>query len=653
MPRPFSREKEKQILRRIWDLHYHASIAKEIYMQQYQASMKLYYDSVLTEHEKRLIQSRGQSDVSVNFLRILLKDLQAFLTSSQPQWQAYAARDSALRKSKLSNAVLGHNWRASKAYLQVSDIIKRGVVAGIGLFSNYIDYQYNNGEGAVKIKSIPFEYFYPDWRSQDPLYEDMSFQQVAYTVTQQTAIRMFPDRAQDIIKLSAEPHNYDTLFREGTLTLGQFPDPTEITRVRIISHYQLEEQDVYELEDMVTGERFRMNENPDIPTYLGISVNKITIPTLTKYDCIYGSGDDDGIIVDVTRFPFSDFLITPFIDEWTGNPYGLGEAYFLEKYQKYIDKMLRVALQNEQWNSNPGVFIPKNSVDNIAEFEKKALLPGFTLEVDMEYGTPVFKQGGASNNGLFNIMQFMIQSMRSSMGNMFTPEMSKGNAKEAQLLIQQGLQHGSMIFRNFQASLEKAGSVNLKLSKFFYKEPMLLKFLDERKRPTAVAINVPQFNEETGEEEIVTLEDIETDVHISIKSMSPSQGAEMAEKITAVMPYASPEVLDILFLELSKALELDPDTIDEMEARLQILPQLMQQMQAMQQTVEQLQKENEALQDQVFTADRKAVRSEYAAELEKQVNKFKTELNSLKTIYQNILKVKQQKGATNGTTQSR
>ena len=651
MPRPFKRKEEEKLLLKIWDLHFNADQARTPSLQQTQASMRLYYDQTLTDKEKQIVHERGQSDISVNFLRSLLRDLQAFMTSNQPQWTAFATGSEKYRKSKLSNALLSHNWRISDGYLWIVDIIKRGVVPGVGLFSNYIDYASDNGLGDVKFKSMQQEYFYGDWRSKHPLYKDMSFQQVAFTITMETALKLVDkDSQDDVKKLYTEPYNYDTLFRENTLTYGEYPDPQQLDRVRYLTHYQIEERDVWELTDLVKGEKFRFDENPDVPMPFAVDSKKITIPTLTKYDCLYGMGEDDGIIFDVTHFPFDDFLIVPFIDEWTGNPYGLGEAYFLEKLQKYADKMLRVGLQHEQWNSNPGVFIPEDSVQNKREFEKNVLVPGFVEEIDMENGVPIFKNTGGNSTGFFNIMEYVVGAMRSSMGNMFHPGLTKGNAKEDALLIQQGFEHGNMLFRNFQSSFQHSAKVALELSKYHYREPTLLKFIDERKRPSTLLVN-KNFENEEGTTEAYFIEDVETDVALSIKSMTPTNNVDTVEKITAVLPFAPPQTLPLLFIELVKAMELDPDIVDEMEAQTQLLPQMMQQMEQLQQTAENLQADNKQLESQVFTADRKATRASYDAELQKQVDKFKTQMAALKEMFQQSLNMQKQLAAkTNSNT---
>lgn len=643
MPRPIkNREEEKKLLNKIWETHFWAKNARDQeFMPRYQNAMRIYMDQTIDEDERQLIYERGQTDVSVNFLRFFLRKMQAFMTANQPQWIVFGSIFERIRSAYLANAVLGHTWRLSKGYLQVVDILKNGTVGGLGLFSNFIDYKSRNGLGDVKWRSLPIQYYYPDWRSQDQIGDDMSFQQIAFTVTLATAIMAAEDRKNELMSLETVPDNYDTLFQEGALTYGEFPDPETVHRIRRLVHYQVEEGNVWELKDMIPDingnvRTFRMNDEPDLPLPYAVEVKKLSVPRLVKYDCFYGMGEDDGIIFDKTIFSFSDFLIKHFVDEYTGNPYPVGEAYFLEKLQKYIDKSLRVALQHEQFNSNPGVFVPSGSIDNLAEFEKRVMFPGFVEEFDAEYGHPWFKQSTPGQSGFFQFSQFIIDAMRQGVGNMFDPTKARGNATEDALLRDYGQEEGDMIFRNFEAALEESAVTQLKLAKYHYTTPMLLKFLDERRRPQLVPVN-KRFVNEQGQLDGYYLRDIDTDLVVATKSYAPSHKFVQAERIQRAMQFAPPQVLDLLFTEWVKAMELDPEIIDNVEARMQIIPQLQQQLQLMEQTINELLKKNKQLESQVWTADRKAVRAGYDSELANVVDKFKNSVRAIQKIYENQL----------------
>src|SRR3990170_2599094 len=449
MPKPIKNDKEeKKLLKLIWETHFWSKQARDQeFMPRFQHAMRMYMDQTIDSDELQIIYERGQTDVSVNYLRFFLRKMQAYMTANQPQWVVFGSIFDRVKSAYLANAYLNHNWRISKGYLQVVDILKNMTVGGLGLASNFIDYKAREGKGDVRWRSLPVQYYYPDWRSQDQLQDDASFQQVAFTVTLESAIRIAPDREKELRMLETVPDNYDTLFQEGALTYT-------------------------------------------------VDIRELSVPRLVKYDCFYGMGEEDGIIFDKTMFPFPDFLIKPFINEFTGNPFPAGEAYFLEKLQKYIDKSLRIALQHEQWNSNPGVFLPEGAVDDIAAFEKKVMWPGFVQTYNAEEGNPFFKQGVAGQTGFYKIVEFMIESMRQGVGNMFNPGMAKGNATEDQLLKEYGQEEGDMLFRNFEVALESNAVAALKLGKYHYTEPMLLKFIDRQKHPQVIPVNKTFVNEE-------------------------------------------------------------------------------------------------------------------------------------------------------------
>jgi hypothetical protein len=660
MPKPFKKEKENHILKKIWHSHYWSRMSRDSnFMPRYQAAMRYYYDQTLTDEDVQILRNRGQSDVSINWLRILLKQMQSFMTANRPQWGAFGIGHNDTRSAKLSDAVLATSWRSSYGYLQISDIIKKAVVGGVGLLSSYIDYRADNGAGEIKFMSLPIQFFYGDWRTMNPMYDDMSFQQVSYTIDIATAIGMSPDRKNDILKLSTVRHNYDTLFQEGNIVFGQHPDPYELDRVRYLTHYQIESDLIWEITDLTEdesrGNKYYLNDEPNFPLPYAMDIKRVDRPRLVKYDCFYGSGEDDGIIFNTTRFPFDKFMIKPFIDEFMENAYGVGEAYFLEKLNNYLNKSLRIALQHEMWNSNPGVFIPKGSIQDKKGFEERVLWPGFVEEYEAEFGNPFFKSGVAGQTGFYNTMNIALDAMRNMTGNMFRPEMAKGNATEDQLLKSMGQEHGDDLFRSFETALEESAKTQLMLAKHHYDFPKMLRYIDKRKRPASMLVN-RGFVDENGEMQQFYISEMDIDVAVATKSYAPTQKMVNVRMLTEAMNRAPQNVQDILFLELMKAMEIDPEITDEIEARFEMLPKLLQQMEQMGQALEQMQKENKQLESQVFTADRKAIRADYGAELDSMVSNFKANMRAIQKIYQdklnnNLQQVKQSENQ-NGKTRT-
>ncbi len=630
---PLTKEQERKTLIRIWQNHFDAKQARDAnFMPQYQAAMKIYMDQTITQEERQLIYERGQSDVTLNWLRILLRDMRSYMSANKPQWGAFGVRDIDSKAAKLNDAILGHIWRTSKGYLQIVDLIKKGVVGGLGLFSAYIDYRADRGLGEVKWRSIPIQYFYGDWRSQDQMFDDMAFQQIALTLTMNTARGIVPkDRHKELANLSTVPYDYDTLFKEGNVTYGEYPDPNELTRVRYIQDYRIEEKPVWELTDLSdpTGKSvFRLDENPDVPLPYAIDIKKLDLPTLVKYDCIYGMGEDHGIVFQVTKYPFDKFLIKPFINEFSENPFPVGEAYFLDRLQKYIDKSLRVALQHEQFAANPGVFVPKGSIDDLEKFERKVNFPGFVEEYDAEYGRPEFKHSQLSNSGFYNFFNLGLETMKAATGNQFTSKDATGSSLSDQQAIQAGQSHGDDLFRAFEATLEDAGEAALILAKHHYDYPKQLLFIDKRKRPATLQVN-QSFENDDGELDGYYMKEVDRHVAIITKSYTPSNKFMNQRIIAEAMSRAPANVQDILFVELVKAMELDPEVIDEIEARTQILPQLMQQMEQAGQAIEELQTELKQKDDQIFSADRKVKRAEFDAQLEILLKSLKADLKTI------------------------
>jgi hypothetical protein len=643
MPTNLTKRQEEDTLRRIWDAHFWSRQSRDNnFMPRYRAAMRSYYDQTLDERNQRLIMDRGQSTISINWLRILLRKMQAYMTANQPQWTAFGVNDDDTRSAKLVSAILGHGWRISKGYLQIVDMLKKGLVGGLGLWSCYIDYKADGGLGEVKWRSLPIQFFYPDWRSMDQMYDDMSFQQISFTVDLATAVAMLPKKYHKKLKeLSTVADVYDTLIQEGAIVYGQHPDPYEMTRVRLLTHYQLEERPLWELKDLSDGSVYYVDNKPDLPLPYAVDIKRRDIPSLAKYDCVYGMGEDDGLIYNVEYFPYDKFLMKPFINEFTENPYGIGEAYFLNKLQQYVDKSLRVALQHEMWGSNPGVFLPQG-ISNRPKVEKDIVAPGFVIEMDMDDGKrPYFKQSTPGQSGFYNIMNIALDAMQQSTGNMFKPEMARGNATEDQLLKMQGQEQGDALFRQFESTLENGAEAYTMMARKHYTHPKLLKFVDKTKRPAVLQVNRPFINAE-GEVDGYYIKEVGIDIVMATKSYAPNEKFLKARQITEAMNRAPAEALDILFIELIKAMELDPEIVEEVQLRVELVPKLLEKMQQMSNSLEQMQSQNQTLQGQVFTADRKAVRATYEAELATLVKRFKSDMQAATKIWKARLDANEQ-----------
>jgi len=76
MPKPFNRKKEAKLLNDFWQFHHYSRMSRDSqFMPRYQAAMRYYYDQTLTDEDIQILRNRGQSDVSINWLRILLRQI--------------------------------------------------------------------------------------------------------------------------------------------------------------------------------------------------------------------------------------------------------------------------------------------------------------------------------------------------------------------------------------------------------------------------------------------------------------------------------------------------------------------------------------------------------------------------------------------------
>lgn len=639
--------KEEKIVERVYDDFHYSAIARRNSMEQYVNAFKMYFNETISENEKAIIYNTKQSEVSLNYLRWFLRQLQAFLTANQPTWHAFAIGSDDNRKSQMARAVLSHTWRISKGYLRIAELIKRGIVGGVGLFSSFIDYRMDDGLGEVVWQALPLQYFYGDWRSQDELYEDMEFQQISMLITLSAARKFVPkSKWGQLARLVTADDEYAQLFSTTDFAVGEMDEPYSSSKVRIISDFRLEEADYWEVKDMVSDEVFSFESSPDFHLPAFFEKKKRSGRKLVRRDVIT-SGRGDGIVGRIQSFPSVDeFLCKPFIDERTGNMYGLGEAYFVVSLQKYIDKALRVALQHESLAANPGILIPKGSIEDRQGFMERVREPGFVEEFEAEYGQPYFKQPSPASSAFFQIYDLMLNAMRNAIPSSFgpgqgDPGQTHGNYREAALLKDSGQQQASLIYRSFEATLEAQGRATLKLAKGHYNYPKLFKFIDiSRRRPATMLVNRAFVNEQNMID-AYSIDDIEHDVAIGTRSWAPTDRYMNIEVIERLIGSAPPEAVPLLFRHLAKYLELDPEMLDELDVLLDTVPKLLEQLQQLQQALQQAESEKKKLTGQVFTADRKALRADAEATLKKQVDKFVNELEKVKNEHKLNLKQKE------------
>lgn len=194
-----------------------------------------------TTTQERELKRKKQSPVVVNVIYPAIEQIKAAMTSNDPRFSAAGREGSDIKVASLFADILSYIWYHSNGKSHLKRVIDDYLVAGIGVWSAYVDPNADNGKGEVCFQSIDPLHVYTDPNAQDLFCRDAAHIMIARIYTKPALLHCYP-QYRDLIE-RAQPTLSDH-FQPASLTVSEQADgggskPTEAihTKYWVIDRY--------------------------------------------------------------------------------------------------------------------------------------------------------------------------------------------------------------------------------------------------------------------------------------------------------------------------------------------------------------------------------------------------------------------------------
>jgi len=596
------------------------------FIQRYRVAFKYYFGFQLEEEDKQILEENKMDEYIDNQVRPYLRQLQSFLTAKKPNFLIHAVGSDDRLARDITKGLFTMIYKHSYGYTQVYRGIRSGVIGGLGLLYARIDKTLNYGKGHVVFEhKNPLQVLLDPFKNH-PVFDNMKYQIVFDKLRMSEVLDLYDDLKSDDIKdFSVEGADEDDyVFSEDGLTYG-FINAVDNNEdfIYLGKYYYKERVETWKAENLVNGEVVFFDEDPveEIP---GWQVEETTKKVLKEVHFV-----SDGIrstnikIIAEEEYDIDTFLLSPFMDEDTENPYGVGESFFITDYNKFLSKAYRVILDYADLSANPGLFVQKT--DDVPEIEEKMKQRRFVAQVKDPNNIKDYRPS-AVPDVFYNIFQSLDSRIKHQVGlyapNMGDPTGNKGNYSETLTTAENGMERTRVISRAFEVCMQHLGGILFKLCQIHYDNRFTLSFIDDdTKEQKSLDINSFQKDNENNIVRDIRLKKLNRDIVIEEGSYMPTNKVAQAAMLKELLPLADETTRSILMKKILDGLGIETSTFNEIEKVTSLIPQLQSQMNQMAEQIKGLEGENESLKNQLFTADRRVLKAQAETEIEKQKQK--------------------------------
>lgn len=311
---------------------------------------------------------RGQYTLTINKIRKAVKGMLGIFAATQPKYKVVAAEGSHENVAALTNKLLDWAWQNSGGVHTFRSIVKAALVSNMGYF--HVLYSKDN-----KVKFIPltFEEVLVDAKSKDPLFKDADFIAIEKYMPVESVKAIY---GVDTMMLDTPPA-WTSSYSDQNLQafLGRiFSDNKQYVKI-----YEVYKKSYVKRTD-------------------GFVDTQIIRETMLGYEHVF----TETLPGTITEYP-----IVPLFVEDTGNPYKLGEVYFMKPLQRFINKSYGVVLMNAQLTSNPKIFLKETDIPTMdrGSFEDNMAKPGSLNILTPMANPPVVVNGQPLNSAFFTLYQ--------------------------------------------------------------------------------------------------------------------------------------------------------------------------------------------------------------------------------------------------------
>lgn len=581
---------------------------------------RFYHNVQYTDGEEKDIEATGQSPITINITHAIVKQIISFLTANSPTWYVDPVGDADKGSTYLFRKLLDATWYNSRGRRHFSQICKEVGITGIGY--GQVTPSSSNPFG-VKFSRQPYHNVYVDPYSSEFDFSDADNIIVSKLLSKNQA-SIFLDLTLDEVNEYARSDETMGMPTDDPRVTNYpryiLPTGNQQSRVRIIQRMTMEKTDVYVLtpvDNRVPLTRkiyFKLDDRMKALEASGaVKIEKKNMKVQAKYISL-------GKYCEKYYLPIDGYTITPFMDEWAGNPYPLGSLDFLYGLQRALNKFILLTLLNASLSNNMKLMAAKNSI-NKTQYEASYGVPGALIEWEPNAELP---NGGKPeqinplplSNEFFAFPQMIISMMEYITGIFGVmqgdPQGAPRTASGLMSLQNFGGQKVKLLGRSMEDALVNVGNNTIALFQNYAGLDQVISYFNEQNGTTEqLKFNTLQVYD-GGKFKIEN--DLSVGKYTARVEIRQDYGSERqgkAQILGNIMAQTKSMALLKPILKLADIPEADQILKDVDE-----IAKLTQQGQQQQQSIERLQQINNQLQNQVLQKSQKVELTQFIASLE-------------------------------------
>ena len=426
---------------------------------------RFYHGEHYDEDEKTQITARGQAPLPINATYSLIKQMVSLITGADPIWYVDPVGDSDKSYAYLMRKLMDATWYLSRGSRQFSQIAKECAVtgAGFGMVAPVHDDFF-----WVKFSQIPYHQSFVSPSVREFNYEDTENWVISKTLSVSQIAKMF-GKTKEWVEKVTEGTAPDAGDDEKAIRYARYVSASsDLKTRRLVQRYTQESATVYTVKPKGSdevGQRVFFS----LPDHIKQQAKRGEVEIVEmKNKQVIAKYITVGNYCEKYYLPITKYPIVPFIDEFNGNPYPLGEVDFLYGIQRAVDKFILLAILNATLSNNMKVMSPKGAIDK-DEFEQNYAMPAALIEYEWREGMPAPSQINpmplssefyAFPRILISLMEYITGIFGVIQGN---PEGAPRTASGLMSLQNYGGQKVKLLARNMQDALSSLGDVGIQL----------------------------------------------------------------------------------------------------------------------------------------------------------------------------------------------
>jgi hypothetical protein len=466
------------------------------------------------------LRSRGQIDVVINIIRVLLRNRVSSMVAQKPTGDIFGVGKGDMHIVPFLKDILDYHWYQSGGQSVAERVTMSQQREGVGYFVVLPDYKADYGLGELRVYDEIWRHVWVrktagrmwDWSdAPEIILSKLLTERQFYDLEPGYKGKLTPDyfQANDEIYWSGQREHEES-------NEVHLPEVTqEQSFVRVFDVFEKFYKEIPILRVIPTGtvevkdENYTpTNEENDLIAQGVMEFVSAPVPRI-RYKKSYG----DKILREETVLPIEHYPVVPVVNEDTGNVMPLGEIDQTFGMQELLNKFFSIVVHNAALASNPRIWIDaaRAGVKDLKSLENQLASPGAIIDIqtDPQGKFPVeFQKPDPLNPAFYPLFERMIGLLQFGTAT-FSSKM--GDTSQAPDTFSATLQYGEWQQDNLRIPLsrlemgiQRVFNILLEWMPNFYTEQKVFDIIRDNGQIDQVVLNEQAYMDETWK----TLNDI-------------------------------------------------------------------------------------------------------------------------------------------------